>query len=249
VVKIIPLCPSVAGTVQRKMRKLLILIVEDELGMAKFIRANLEANGFDTVVAMDGAEALQAMERDSPGFVILDIMIPKMDGFEVLRRIREWSQIPIIMLSARRDEKDKVKCLELGADDYIPKPFGVDELLARVRAVLRRTSPVDTTVTPHLFKGGYLTIDFVRRQVIHAGSEVELTPTEYSLLRELALNEGKVLSHADLLRRVWGTEYGGEREYLRVFINRLRAKLKSGRADIRYIASVRNVGYRFQASS
>lgn len=231
------------------MHRPLVLIVEDEIGMAKFIRAHLEANDFDTVVAMDGAKALEAMERDAPGFVILDIMIPKIDGFEVLRRIREWSQIPIIMLSARRDEKDKVKCLELGADDYISKPFGVDELLARVRAVLRRISPAETEVAPHLFKSGSLTIDFVRRQVTHAGSEVELTPTEYSLLRELALNEGKVLSHTELLRRVWGTEYGDEREYLRVFINRLRSKLKSDRIDAQYITSVRNVGYRFQANS
>lgn len=231
------------------MHKPLILIVEDELGMAKFIRAHLEANGFTTKVAMDGSEAMQAMEMDAPGFVILDIMIPKIDGFEVLRRIREWSQIPIIMLSARRDEKDKVKCLELGADDYISKPFGVNELLARVRAVLRRTSTVDAEKTPHVFKSGYLTIDFARRQVIHAGNEVELTPTEYSLLQELALNEGKVLSHADLLRKVWGTEYGDEREYLRVFINRLRSKLKSDRVDAKYITSVRDVGYRFQATS
>jgi len=223
-----------------------ILIVDDELAIIKFLRANLEAKGFETLAAMDGAEALETIERELPDLVILDIMMPKMDGFEVCRRLREWSQIPIIMLSARGDEGDKVKCLDLGSDDYITKPFGAHELIARVRAVLRRTEAAGTIPAQTSFTSGDLQINFAQRRVTIADKEVKLTPTEYSLLQEFVLNTGNVLTHAYLLNKVWGLEYREEREYLHVFVRRLRTKLESDPTNPRYILTVPGVGYQFK---
>ena len=228
------------------MRHPRILIVDDELAIIKFLRANLEAKGFETLAAMNGAEALETIERELPDLVILDIMMPKMDGFEVCRRLREWSQIPIIMLSARGDEGDKVKCLDLGSDDYITKPFGAHELIARVRAVLRRTEAAGTLPAQTSFTNGDLQINFAQRRVTIAGKEVKLTPTEYSLLQEFVLNTGNVLTHAYLLNKVWGLEYREEREYLHVFVRRLRAKLESNPTNPRYILTVPAVGYQFK---
>jgi two-component system KDP operon response regulator KdpE len=223
-----------------------ILIVDDELAIVKFLRANLEANGYETLAASDGAEALQKVEMELPDLIILDIMMPKIDGFEVCRRIREWSQIPIIMLSTRDDLMDKVKCLDLGADDYLSKPFGKEELIARVKAVLRRTEAAGIIPIQPSFSSGNLTINFAERQVTLADSEVRLTPTEYSLLQELVLNAGKVLTHAHLLSKVWGLEYREERQYLHVFVKRLRAKLEPDLAEPRYIMTVPGVGYQFK---
>lgn len=228
------------------MHRLRILIVDDESTIVKFLRANLEANGFETLGAMDGAEALQTIERELPDLLILDIMMPQMDGFEVCRRLREWSQIPIIMLSALGDVSDKVKCLDLGADDYITKPFAVDELMARVKSVFRRAQTAKTAPTQPSFTSGELQINFVERRVTVAGSEVTLTPTEYSLLQELVLNAGKVLTHTHLLNRVWGPMYEEEREYLRVFVGRLRAKLEPDPTNPKYIITVPGVGYQFK---
>ncbi|MBA7697785.1 Transcriptional regulatory protein KdpE [subsurface metagenome] len=226
-----------------------VLIVDDDLTIIKFLRANLEASDYKTLTAMDGAEALQSIEMELPDLVILDIMMPRVDGFEVCQRLREWSQIPIIMLSARGDEEDKVKCLDLGADDYMTKPFGVEELIARVRTVLRRTQAVGATVTQPAFTSGDLVINFVERRVTIADREVKLTPTEYNLLQELVLNAGKVLTHTHLLSKVWGPEYRDEREYLHVFIRRLRNKLEPDRANPRHILSVPGVGYQFKAAA
>jgi len=223
-----------------------ILIVDDDLSIIKFLRANLEARDYETLTAMDGAEALRTIERELPTLVILDIMMPKVDGFEVCRRLREWSQIPIIVLSARGDEQDKVKCLDLGADDYISKPFGVSELLARVRAVSRRTQAIGAVPTQPSFTAGDLKINFAQRRVTVAGKEVKLTPTEYNLLQEFALNAGKVLTHIHLLNKVWGPEYREEREYLHVFVRRLRAKLEPDPANPEYIITVPGVGYQFK---
>jgi len=224
-----------------------ILIVDDDLAIIKFLRANLEASDYKTLTAMDGAEALQVIEMELPDLVILDIMMPEVDGFEVCRRLREWSQIPIIMLSARGDEADKVKCLNLGADDYITKPFGVEELLARVKAVFRRAQVAVTTPTRPVFTSGDLTINFAERRVTIADREVKLTPTEYNLLQELALNAGKVLTHTQLLSKVWGPEYRDERKYLHVFIRRLRSTLEPDNESPRYILSVPGVGYQLKA--
>jgi two-component system KDP operon response regulator KdpE len=226
-----------------------ILVVDDEAVIIKFVRANLEAEGWHTLTAMDGYAALDVIERELPDLVILDIMMPNIDGLEVLRRLREWSQIPVIMLSVREEETYKVKCLNLGADDYVTKPFGAEELIARVRAVLRRNEAPNFTNRQPLFISGDLQINFGTKQVTAAGNEVSLTPTEYNLLQELALNAGKVLAHDYILRRVWGPEYGHEREYLHVFIGRLRAKIEPDPAKPTYIITVPGIGYRFKRIS
>ena len=228
------------------MKKPRILVVDDELSIIKFLRANLEAKGYNVLAAMDGAQALQTFEMELPDLVVLDIMMPKMDGFEVCRRLREWSQVPVIMLSALGDEGDKVKCLDLGADDYITKPFGASELIARVRAVLRRTEGAGTIPTQPSFTSGDLEINFVKRRVTVAGNEVKLTPTEYALLQEFVLNAGKVLTHTYLLNKVWGSEYREDTQYLHVFVRRLRAKLEPDPTNPRYILTVPGVGYQFK---
>jgi two-component system KDP operon response regulator KdpE len=222
-----------------------ILLVDDEIGIIKFVRAKLAAQGYDVLTAMDGAQAIHVFETELPDLIVLDITMPKMDGFEVCSRIREWSQIPIIMLSARGDEMDKVKCLELGADDYITKPFGAKELIARVSAVLRRTAATPVTPTQPSVRSGDLEINCALRKVTLDGEEIQLTPTEYSLLQELALNAGKVLTHGHLLKKVWGPEYGNETDYLHTFIRRLRRKLEPDSPEPLYIVTLLGVGYRF----
>lgn len=228
------------------MLKKRILVVDDELNIIKFLRSNLEARDYEVVAAIDGAEALNTFEKELPDLVILDIMMPRVDGFEVCRRLREWTQTPIIMLSARADEGDKVKCLDLGADDYITKPFGAAELIARVNAVLRRSEVGGNQPAQPSFTRGDIMIDFSKRQVSVAGNEIKLTPTEYNLLQELVLNAGKVLTHTYLLNKVWGPEYHDETEYLHVFARRLRLKLEHNPADPRYLMTVPGVGYQFQ---
>jgi two-component system KDP operon response regulator KdpE len=223
-----------------------ILIVDDDLAVIKFLRANLEARGCETLTAMDGAEALNTVEKDLPDLILLDIAMPGTDGFEVCRRVREWSQVPIIMLSARSEAVDKVKCLDLGADDYITKPFGVGELIARVRAVFRRTQAACATPTQPYFVSGNLKINFVQRRVTVGGKEVKLTPTEFRLLEEFALNMGKVLTHTYILNKVWGLEYQHEREYLHVFVRRLRAKIESDPKNPQRIITLPAVGYQFK---
>ena len=227
------------------MRKQTILIVDDDPVIVKFVKANLEANAYDVAVAINGSEALKAVELEPPDLVLLDIMMPEMDGFEVCRRLREWSTVPIIMLTARGDEIDRVRCLELGADDYISKPFGVNEMMARAQAVLRRSTPRNTPFSSKpSFTCGGLTINFTDRRVTVDAKEVKLTPTEYNLLRELALNEGKVLTHTQLLQKVWGLEYKSETQYLHVFIRRLRSKLEAGSKAPSCITTIPGVGYK-----
>jgi len=225
-----------------------ILTVDDELSILKFLRSNLEDRGYTVISATNGEEAINIVERELPDLIILDVMMPKMDGFEVCRRLREWSQIPIIMLSARGDESDKVQCLDLGADDYIVKPFSANELVARVSAVLRRTKTASTLPTKSVITRGDLVINLAQRKVTRAGQDIKLTPTEYALLQELVVNSGKVLTHTLLLNKVWGPEYRDEREYLHVFIRRLRAKLEPDPNKPRYITTVSGVGYQFADS-
>ena len=229
------------------MKKTRILVVDDEISIIKFLRSNLENKGYKVFAAMNGVEALQTIEMELPDLIILDIMMPKMDGFEVCQRLREWSQIPIIMLSARSDENDKVKCLELGADDYMSKPFGKDELLARIKAVLRRTEVMTNKPTQPSFTSGDLKINFVERRVTVAQREVKLTPTEYNLLQELVRNANKVLTHSMLLGKVWGPEYREEKEYLHTFVRRLRRKLEPNPTEPKHITSVPGVGYQFKS--
>jgi len=231
-----------------RIRRPRVLVVDDEPGIIRALQTSLEANGFETLGATNGSEALAAIDKELPDLLILDIIMPKMDGFEVCLRVRQLSEIPIIMLSARKSEEDKVKCLNLGSDDYISKPFGMNELVARVKAVLRRTAGIGTNAAQTSFTCGGLTINFAKRRVTIAGDEVRLTPTEFTLLQELTLNADKVLTHTHLLKTVWGPEYGQEKEYLRVFVGRLRAKLEPNPIDPKNIVNVPGVGYKFQAS-
>ena len=226
------------------MKRSSILIVDDEGSIIRYVSARLRKAGYGIITASNGEEALRRAEEEPPALVMLDIMMPKIDGFEVCRRLREWSDVPIIMLSAKGDEGDKVKCLGLGADDYITKPFGSDELLARVKAVLRRAEATAAPLRP-AFVSGELKVSFAQRQVTVAGREVKLTPTEFCLLQELTLHAGQVLTHTQLLQKVWGPEYRDEKEYVHEFIRRLRHKLEPDREIPRYIISVSGVGYEF----
>jgi two-component system KDP operon response regulator KdpE len=203
------------------------LVVEDDPNIVDLIRSNLSVRGFDTVVSVDGVRALQLLETETPDIVLLDLMLPEVDGFELCRQIRERSAVAIIVVSARGGERDKVTALNMGADDYMTKPFSIEELLARITATLRRTRPAAAPdPAPPVIVVGDLSIDLASQQVTRGGRPVHLTPTEFALLRELATNRGKLLTHAHLLRRVWGHGYETETEYVRVYIRRLRAKLE-----------------------
>ena len=203
------------------------LVVEDDPNIVDLIRSNLSVRGFDTVVSVDGVRALQLLETETPDIVLLDLMLPEVDGFELCRQIRERSAVAIIVVSARGGERDKVTALNMGADDYMTKPFSIEELLARITATLRRTRPAAAAdPAPPVIVVGDLSIDLASQQVTRGGRPVHLTPTEFALLRELATNRGKLLTHAHLLRRVWGHGYETETEYVRVYIRRLRAKLE-----------------------
>ncbi len=223
-----------------------VLVVDDEPQTVKYITANLRARGYEVLTAQDGREALKIFRENLVDLVILDIMMPGPDGFEVCQAIRRESDVPIIMLSARGQEKDIVRALNLGADDYLTKPFGVQEMLARIEAVLRRASRTTYTPRPPL-RAGDLEIDFGKRSVTIAGQDIHLTPTEYELLAHLALNAGRVLSHRTLLQAVWGPEYGGETEYLWAYIRRLRQKIEPDPQNPTYIRTVPGVGYVFVA--
>lgn len=218
-----------------------VLIVDDDPSILKFVSTNLTARGYAVTTAGDGSEALDLIDREMPDLIILDIMMPRVDGLTVCQRIREFSSVPIIILSAREQEEQKVQALDLGADDYLTKPFGVRELLARVRAVLRRAAPEERPLTETAFQSGGLVVDFVRRRVTLAGAEVHLTPTEYALLRELSRHPDRVLTHDMLLARVWGPEYRGSSHYLHIYIGRLRRKLASKRGP--KIVTEPGVGY------
>lgn len=225
-----------------------VLLAEDELELRAFISRNLRARDFTVLEAGNGIEALALWETEQPQLLILDIMMPRMDGLEVCRRIRETSIVPIIVLTALDDERDKVTALDLGADDYLTKPFGVEELLARVRAVLRRGQWFALPPTPGVRRYGDLEIDLEGRAVRRSGIEVRLTPTEFALLEQLVTNAGKILTHRTLLQRVWGREYTEEAEYLRVYMGRLRHKLEADPANPRHFLTESGVGYRFIAS-
>jgi len=227
------------------MRHPRILIVDDDPGIIKLLRASFRDKDYETQAATDGAEALQTIQREPPDLIILGIKLPKIDGLEVCRQLRQWSQIPIIMVSSDDTTEQKVKCLDLGADDYVVKPFSLDELMARVRVMLRRIQVIRSTPNQSAFTADDLQVNFAERSVTLAGSDIKCTPTEYSLLKELILNVGKVLTHTQLLKSLWGQEYSGEIEYLRVFVNRLRAKLEPDPANPRYIITVPGIGYMF----
>jgi two-component system KDP operon response regulator KdpE len=220
------------------------LVVEDDPNIVDLIRANLAVRGFDTVVSVDGGKALQLLETEEPDIVLLDLMLPEVDGFDLCRQIRERSPVAIIVVSARGGERDKVTALHMGADDYMTKPFSIEELLARITATLRRTRPqAPQEQATQVIAIGDITIDLAGQQVRRKNQPVHLTPTEFALLRELAVNRGKLLTHAHLLRRIWGHGYETETEYLRVYVRRLRAKLED-EGGVPLILTQPRAGYR-----
>jgi len=224
-------------------KKTKILVADDEPKIRMFIRANLEARGYETYLAQDGVEAIEMAERLLPDVIVLDVNMPRMDGIEACRRIREWADMPIIMLSVRGGEQDKVRTLDQGADDYVTKPFGIEELLARIRVALRRSAPA-TSAAP-IFTAADLEVDLAKRVVRRRGQIVKLTRTEYELLAYLISNCGKALTHRELLHNVWGPEYGDEREYVRVFVGQLRRKIEDDPSNPRFILTEPGLGYRF----
>ncbi len=223
----------------------LILVVDDEPRMTRFIRMNLELDGYRVIEAHDGLEALDKVRTELVDLVILDVMMPEMDGFETLEVLRQVSNVPVIMLTVRSDEEDKVRGLELGADDYVTKPFGARELTSRVKAVLRRAKSLARPEQPVLRIDDRLSVDTNARAVIVEGQRIKLRPTEFRLLYHLIENAGWVVPHETLLAKVWGYEYREEIQYLRLYINYLRKKIEPDPSHRRYIFTERGVGYRF----
>lgn len=223
-----------------------ILVVDDEPRMIGFIRMNLELEGHQVIEANSGLEALDAVRTQLPDIVILDVMMPELDGFETLRMLREFSDIPVIMLTAKGDENDKVYGLELGADDYVTKPFGPRELSSRIKAVIRRIKSTSSSPNEAVLKiDDRLSVDFNQREVIVNGEPIKLRPTEYRLLYHLIENAGWTVPHEQLLAKVWGYEYRDEAHYVRLYVNYLREKIEEDPSNPKYILTERGVGYRF----
>jgi len=228
------------------LKNRVVLVVDDEERMAHFVRLNLEQDGFHVVEAYRGLDAIQKMRDSMPDLILLDIMMPDIDGFEALQMIREISSVPVIMLTAKGEEEDKVRGLELGADDYITKPFSPRELTSRVKAVMRRAEMGTASPTHEMIEvDDRLKLDFGKREVWVEGKIIKLRPTEYRLLYHLVQNAGWVLTYDQLLAKVWGYEYRDEPHYVRLYINYLRQKLEPDLANPRYIFTERGVGYRF----
>ena len=219
----------------------LVLAVDDEAGILRLIKLELAAQGFRVVTATNGEEALKLAEDQRPDILLLDVIMPEMTGYEVMRKVREQSGAPIILVTARDSDADKVRGLELGADDYLIKPFSPDELAARIRAVLRRST--GTANTQRLIRAGNVDIDLDRRVVTRDGESVAVTRTEWLLLQHLAANVGKVMMNAELLSKVWGPEYRDDVQYLRVWVSRLRAKLEAEPAEPAIIKTRPGIGY------
>jgi len=224
----------------------LVLLVEDEIQMRRFLKVALESDGYRFVEAGTAGEGLSQAATRNPAVVLLDLGLPDMDGLEFIRRVREWSQVPIIVISAREQESVKVRALDAGADDYLTKPFGVGELLARVRVAIRHAEIQESGREESVFAAGDLRVDFPRRQVFLGTTEVHLTPLEYKLLLVLVRNAGKVVTHRQLLKEVWGPSNVEHTQYLRVYMTQLRHKLESDPARPRYLLNEPGVGYRFK---
>lgn len=228
-----------------ELKDKLVLVVDDEARLVNFMRMNLELEGCRVSSASNGREALEKAREEMPDVVLLDIMMPGLDGFETLKRLRTFSQVPVLILTAKNDEDDRVRGLELGADDYVGKPFGHRELVSRIRAVLRRhyTAPPATQTLVHV--DDRLSVDFAKREVLVDGERVNLRPTEYRLLYHLVQNAGFVMTQEMLLTKVWGPEYRDESHYLRLYITYLRQKIEKDPSNPHYILTERGVGYRF----
>jgi two-component system KDP operon response regulator KdpE len=231
------------------MRETSVLIVDDEKPIREFVQKNLDVRGFRVRVATNGMEALAIFKSQHIDLVILDIIMPHLNGLEVTHQIRQISTVPIIILTALGEESDKVKAFDMGADDYLTKPFGVPELLARVKAVLRRSRWSDVPARPGRIQLGEIRVDFDRHEVFVSDSPVEMTPTEFNLLVYLMENTGKVLTHRSILQSVWGPEYDNEHEYLRVYVGHLRQKIEENPSKPEYIITKRGIGYSFEVQS
>ncbi|MGH2368330.1 MAG: response regulator transcription factor [Chloroflexota bacterium] len=229
------------------MNKPAVLVIDDDRRYRDLLDLNLARHGYRSLLAPDGLTGLNLLERERPGLVILDLMLPDLDGYEVCRRIREFSTVPLIILTARVEESQKVRGLHAGADDYVTKPFGAEELLARVEAVLRRSRPGGNGGEPSAYVSGDLAIDFAARRVVVGGREVHLTPAEYMLLYHMALNAGRILLQEELLRRIWGPGYEGHPEVLYTTVRRLRHKIEPDPAAPRYVLTERSIGYSLAA--
>ena len=224
----------------------LVLVVDDEKTLRDFVRRNLEVRGYDVLNASNGLEALAVFNTQNVDLVILDLMMPRMDGQETTRRIRQRSMVPIIILTALDEESDKIKAFDWGADDYLTKPFGVGELLARVKAVLRRSRWTEPPTRHGKLIHGDISVNLERHELIVREKVIKLTPTEFNLLVYLMEHSGKVLPHSAILKNVWGPEYGEETEYLRVYIGHLRHKIELDASKPEYLMTERGIGYRFE---
>jgi two-component system KDP operon response regulator KdpE len=224
-----------------------VLVVDDEKSLRDFVRRNLEVRGYKVLTAANGLEALAVLKNENLQLVIMDIMMPHMDGLEATRRIRASSHVPIIILTAMGEEADKVRAFDLGADDYLTKPFGVGELLGRVQAVLRRAQWSEPAIAEERIVRGEIEVDLERHKLQVRGQAVDITPTEFNLLVYLMKNAGKALSHRTILQHVWGTEYGDEAEYLRVYMGKLRQKIEADPLKPHYLHTEHGFGYRFEA--
>jgi two-component system KDP operon response regulator KdpE len=228
------------------VRKGRVLVVDDEEQIRRSLARALTSRGFDVRTAADGGDAVAEAEAFTPDLVVLDLNLPEADGFAVTRRLRTWSKVPILVLSVREDESDKVEALDLGADDYLTKPFGIDEFMARVRALLRRAEPTDATGPLRFAVEGRVEIDLGRRVVTRDGHEVRLTKTEWGLLEAFGYHHGKLLTHRWLLEHVWGDGYGDDVEVLRVFVSQLRKKIEPDPRRPAAIVTEPGIGYRWQ---
>jgi two-component system, OmpR family, KDP operon response regulator KdpE len=225
------------------MRKQLVLVADDDAPILRLVRTKLQSDGYGVITAMNGEEAVAAFERERPDIVVLDLMMPVMDGYEAMQQIRQSADVPVVILTARSAGPEKIRGLDLGADDYVTKPFNPEELSARIAAVLRRTSGSQVPTT-QVLDYGRLTIDLGKRRIIADGHEVELSRTEWELLYQLASNAGRVMLHSELLSRIWGPEFRDETYYLRTWVSRLRAKLEQDRDNPTLIRTFPGMGYR-----
>jgi two-component system KDP operon response regulator KdpE len=223
-----------------------VLVIDDEIQMRRMLRISLEGAGYRVWEAESGEQGLVETASRKPEIILLDLSLPDMEGINVLRRLREWHPLPVLILSVRESEEEKVKALDAGADDYVTKPFHTDELLARIRVALRHSSPREPV---QVFEQNGLVVDLVQRTVKIKGQSVELTPTEYSLLRLLVVNAGKILTHAHILREIWGPKSGEQSQYLRVYVSQLRAKLTAAGGSKEMIKTESGVGYRLQVET
>ena len=238
--------PEDAAAAPAERTAVRVLVVDDEPQLLRALRINLSVRGYEVVTAATGAAALRAAAAKHPDVVVLDLGLPDIDGIEVLAGIRGWSSMPVIVLSARTDSADKVQALDTGADDYVTKPFGMDELLARLRAAVRRATALNEDVAP-VVRTASFTVDLAAKKVVRGGRDVHLTPTEWGVLEMLVRNAGKLVGRRELLREVWGPSYATETHYLRVYLAQLRRKLEDDPSQPKHLLTEAGMGYRFQA--